>query len=395
MLFDTRYAWALLLGSLFLPALAEPTEPANAQATHRGGVGASVKPDSKATEELRKQWKETIEKAYTENYVDGAAHAQKSEVAKLYKSGDDLWEQAKKSQGNDPAAQAKTSHVYDPAAQAKFNQAIDFFSRAIAAFDKPEEKALYKNTMMANFIQSRSYMTRCSCYLELKDYDKAISDATQAIRFCPDYYLPYQMRARAYTEKNDAGRAEDDSARAKKLHLLPDFLLKSIQQDKDLQAALSRATPNFSQAQMKAQQEASYRKYYVNGAKGQAASKMEKLNLEGRSLMHSKKYPDAVAKFSQAITAGQDPKEKALYKIKAMFGYKLCLNYQCRAYCLLMMKDYQKALDDLNEAIKLRPDWPENYINRGKALKLLGRSKEAQADLEKASRMKPATMPDF
>jgi tetratricopeptide (TPR) repeat protein len=122
---------------------------------------------------------------------------------------------------------------------------------------------------------------------------------------------------------------------------------------------------------------------------------MENLYEEGRPLMEEKKYPEAIEKFTAALKAFDDPKEKARYKSKEMADYKLAWNYQCRAYCLLQMKDYQRGVSDLDQAIKLRPDYKENYDNRARALTVLGRKDEAKADEDKASHIKPDDMSEL
>lgn len=133
---------------------------------------------------------------------------------------------------------------------------------------------------------------------------------------------------------------------------------------------------------------------YVAG-KTHASSKMDTLYWQGRKLMDAQKYQPAIERFTAAIKAFDDPKEKALFKNKEIANYKYSWNAENRSYCYLMLKDYKSAVKDLDVAIKLRPDYKENYVNRGKALMLLGRRREAQADFEKASHLKPGQVPNF
>ncbi len=64
--------------------------------------------------------------------------------------------------------------------------------------------------------------------------------------------------------------------------------------------------------------------------------------------------------------------------------------YQQRAYCYLKQRQYATATDDLSEAIKLRPQYPNNYQNRARAHYLLGEKGLADADSKTAKATAPA-----
>ena len=51
------------------------------------------------------------------------------------------------------------------------------------------------------------------------------------------------------------------------------------------------------------------------------------------------------------------------------------------------MKNYDRAIDDLNEAIRLDPKDAEAYYFRGQAKKLKGDSRGADADMATAHRL--------
>jgi len=50
-------------------------------------------------------------------------------------------------------------------------------------------------------------------------------------------------------------------------------------------------------------------------------------------------------------------------------------------------KDYNKALSDYNQAIRLEPNFALVYRNRGKMFKEQGRKQEADADFAKAAQL--------
>ncbi len=62
----------------------------------------------------------------------------------------------------------------------------------------------------------------------------------------------------------------------------------------------------------------------------------------------------------------------------------IALFYERRGYCNLQLKKYREGIDDLSTAISTGPPSPSEYRNRGLAYQLLGKQKEADADLAKA-----------
>nr|WP_315247608.1 tetratricopeptide repeat protein [uncultured Flavobacterium sp.] len=55
-----------------------------------------------------------------------------------------------------------------------------------------------------------SYISRGSAYMDLKEYDKAISDYTTAIKLSPENEEPYAYRGRAYYEIDYLKNSKDD-----------------------------------------------------------------------------------------------------------------------------------------------------------------------------------------
>ena len=72
----------------------------------------------------------------------------------------------------------------------------------------------------------------------------------------------------------------------------------------------------------------------------------------------------------------------------------LSLTYELRAFCYLHLRHYRPAILDLDEAIKLRPNYGGDYINRGKAHLLLGETKLGQADINRARSLPAAPEED-
>jgi tetratricopeptide (TPR) repeat protein len=61
--------------------------------------------------------------------------------------------------------------------------------------------------------------------------------------------------------------------------------------------------------------------------------------------------------------------------------------YNNRGSDFLQRKDYDKAISDCNEAIRLDPNFARAYFNRGLAFREQGNYKRAQADFNKAEQL--------
>ena len=63
------------------------------------------------------------------------------------------------------------------------------------------------------------------------------------------------------------------------------------------------------------------------------------------------------------------------------------MNYSRRGACWFQMGDYQKAVDDLTEAIQREPRNAEYFSKRSLALQKLGRDEDATNDQKKAKEL--------
>ena len=61
--------------------------------------------------------------------------------------------------------------------------------------------------------------------------------------------------------------------------------------------------------------------------------------------------------------------------------------YNNRGDIYLEQKDYNKALSDYNQAIRLAPNFALAYRNRGKMFKEQGKNQEVEADFARAARL--------
>lgn len=112
----------------------------------------------------------------------------------------------------------------------------------------------------------------------------------------------------------------------------------------------------------------------------------------GLKAIDERKYEDAVREFSVVLQKiPEESKHKQLWQVTDWTAQKLlyiAFAYQQRAYCQLQLKQYQLAVNDLSEAIKIRPAYVLNFENRAKAYRLIGDMTSAKADLVRASQLK-------
>jgi tetratricopeptide (TPR) repeat protein len=88
---------------------------------------------------------------------------------------------------------------------------------------------------------------------------------------------------------------------------------------------------------------------------------------KGRELLQSKQYRDAVEELTQAVAIKPD--------------HALALN--ARGYAYLLLRDYQHAIEDFNRAIALNPKYGNAYRNRAVAKRSSGDTAGAAADQER------------
>lgn len=134
-------------------------------------------------------------------------------------------------------------------------------------------------------------------------------------------------------------------------------------------------------------------KYYVEGEKSRLQSKADKA-YEGAGLaMEANKPKEALVLFEKAIAAIEGPEEKKLYKDQRMYNFHHSRAYVGRALCFIKLDEWQKAKNDLTDAIFFAPDYSAPYYIRAKVYQHLGQKDECMADMAKASNLKP--MPAF
>jgi tetratricopeptide (TPR) repeat protein len=206
------------------------------------------------------------------------------------------------------------------------------YDRAIAVLDrllqkKPDNYSAYTN--------------RADFHINTKEYDAAISDVNEMIRLKPDDARGYSLRALVYTLKKAFDLAIPDITQA--IRLEPDGFIS----DYSLRGSL--------------------------------------YNLKGN-------YERAVADASEAIKLGlarmAEPDLKA--ELQQLYSFQVQTGYYERGIYRTNIGDFENALADFNEIIRLRPDSREGYRARAQFYYWQKQYDLVIPDADKALRLDPS-----
>lgn len=324
---------------------------------------------AKDQQTLQKDLVEFEKKLYSPYFTDGAVGMSKSTADKAYAEGGKLM------------------------AAGQYKAALGQFDKAAERYKSKEERALYKDKAFLNFRISRVYLARALAQLKLNKGEEAEADITDAITFCPDYAMPYKIRAGLCKAKGDRQGYLNDLAKASSLRPVPPFLEKDMSKlGMEGRLSISKNSTELIQRKLHSFWEERAKLYYKEGSAGAKKSKALEYYEKGRTSRDEGLFEQAIAHFDKAVAEYKKPAERALFTSDKYYKSSLAKSYQNRAYCLLNRQKFEPAIRDLNEAIKLEPLAQENYINRGKAYEHLGKKSEAERDFEKAKTLKPSEL---
>ena len=215
--------------------------------------------------------------------------------------------------------------------------------------------------------QGRAYSNRGFAYNQKGDYDHAISDLSRAILLEPDIATTYSDRAHAYSVRGDKERARADLQKA--LELNPNepnarALLVKIDSGDDLPKC-TVSPPDASALSACGRIIAD-----VN-----ASAEMRSRAFAFRGIGHANKgdFDRAVADFDEAIR----------------LDAKLGAGFSNRGFAHFRLGKFDRAAADYGEAIKLAPGQPVPHVGRGAAHKELGKFDLALVDLNESIRLDP------
>ncbi len=232
-----------------------------------------------------------------------------------------------------------------------------------------------------------AHCNRALAYVARQQYDKAIQSADRAINSDPKSAEAYSIRGYAYGAKGNADQALKDENKALELNpqLAEAFQRRAaahavkgdgLNAQKDLDQALT-LKPNLVEALCD--------RAFLFGLKKELPKAMADLDRaiqvnprfakahyqKGLALLDQSQFDQAIKCFDEAIRIQEKNASAYCYRGHAQIG-KL---------------NAEKAVEDFTKAITYDPNLAPAYSGRNQALKKLGRSKEAAADLAKFKQM--------
>ncbi|MDF1665086.1 MAG: tetratricopeptide repeat protein [Planctomycetota bacterium] len=263
----------------------------------------------------------------------------------------------------------------------KYNQNFYwiYIRRAIIYFQKNDLKKAfneYKIAVQLDPLNALAFNNRGHIYQVQKQYQKALEDFNRAISLRPQFAMAYLNRGILRWNLRDTLGARRD------------FTL-AIQSNPSFKVRVDRFLAQNDDNQSK-------------GLPKDARS----FNQRGFKFMNAKKYKRAIQDFDQAIklNPNQSPAytnrgicrfhlgnfEGALSDYNKSIAYKpFALTHNNRGYLFMERKQYQKALQDFNIAIKIDPRCSSAYNNRALLHSYLGKHREAIQDYDQCLLITP------
>lgn len=286
-------------------------------------------------------------------------------------------------------------YYYD---KGRFEYWLDRYREAIVSLTKGIELKPTEN----------KYIFRANCYMELGEFDFALSDYNSAIKIDPEFATAYYRRGILYKRTEQLKKAEEDFLKALELN----------EEDYDamielgfirIQAGKKDAIKYFNKAikvkpssdnyywRVKARQRILIREDSVAKL---SAGKFAECNYSEDVIFNKKQASDDVKDLNKAIKLDSD--SKTLHQMradrlvtlqeysKAIEDYNFLTekysdnhsNYKMRAFCNLRIGLYQEALDDCKKSVELNDGCADVIIfgTRGLANYKLGNFEKALTD---------------
>jgi serine/threonine protein kinase/regulator of sirC expression with transglutaminase-like and TPR domain len=250
------------------------------------------------------------------------------------------------------------------------DQAIADYTRGLEFFSAPVQSLPYVGGNRQHFLgyegerarilwtrdeseRARILWGRGQAWAAKEDYDKAITDATEAIRIDGKFAPVLYLRGDAYLAKGEWDKAITDYT---------EFIRLDSQ---NADAYYHRGSAWFAKGA-----------YDIAIADYNEAIRLDSKNAatwfsRGVAWAKSKEYDKAVADYTEAIRL--DPQDASAYSNRG----------NCRSH----KEDWDKAIADYTEAIRLDPQKAKAFRNRGLAWQAKGNMEKAEADFKEAKRL--------
>ena len=210
---------------------------------------------------------------------------------------------------------------------------------------------------------SELYHARGDCYFRIGDYDKAIADFDKAIELEPEDSSHYRMRASAYKEKGDYDSAKGDYDSYIR------EMTKTIQiQGEDVSGYTETDWEMYSDLYLG-------RAFIYHYGIGDYDRAIKDYDAAIKFLPKSNKTCDNAKFFFNLETENE-------------YWSSLSVAYNNRGAAYHYKKgEYDRGIEDYNEAIRLRPTCAATYLNRGYAYHNKGDYDNALKDYDNAVRL--------
>lgn len=197
---------------------------------------------------------------------------------------------------------------------------------AIEDFKSENYDRAVKHLTVALSLDEKShvlYSNRCTAFIALEDYDKAMEDADECVRLQPSWAKGYLRRGSVFFRLNQLEKAEIVLKEGLELDPGNDSLKKELEA-------------------------------VMNAIAERMARQRESLEAKERAIeaFNEQNYKAAVDLLKKAIKLDPDNH----------------IFYSNRAAAYMAMEQYEKALGDADECIRLQPQWAKGYSRRGAAL---------------------------
>jgi len=197
---------------------------------------------------------------------------------------------------------------------------------AIDDFKAEQYDRAVKHLTVALSLDEKShvlYSNRCTAFIALEEYDKAMEDADECVRLQPSWAKGYLRRGSVFFRKGQLERAEQVLKEGLELDPTNDALKKELEA-------------------------------VMNAIAERMARQRESLEAKERAIeaFNEQNYKTAVDLLKKAIKL--DPENHIFYSN--------------RAAAYMALEQYDKALQDADECIRLQPTWAKGFSRRGAAL---------------------------
>ena len=285
-----------------------------------------------------------------------------------------------------------------------YNEAIElnpklvdaYYNRGNAYSDKGEfDKAIEDFTKAIELRPdyAEAYYNRGNTYLKKEEFDKAIRDYNKAIELMPDLALAYNNRANAYFEKGDYDKAIQDFSKV--IELKPDSE-KAYSGRGNAHACkneLDEAIEDYNKAiELKpAHVDALYSiRGIIYGIKGDIGKAVEDYNkakeLTGVDAYGSKEM------FEKAIQAIRFTGFEKFIKTQKSVFTELdaeAMEHYKRGYTYGIKQEFDRAIKEFNDVIKLKPNFGMAYLIRGQIYLKKGEYDKAIENYSKVIELNP------